>query len=152
MAQATTVIAAGTSVSGRIEGAEDLDVFGSVDGAIALDGNINIAEGARLDADVEANVIHVAGIIIGNVTARQSIHLTTSSLVAGDITAPSVILDDGAKYRGHIDMGEDASRSAPPPRPAPARSAAPQLEEDPEPETDDADAPARKKVRVKKRT
>ena len=151
MAQATTIIAAGTSVSGRIEGAEDLDVLGSVDGAIALDGNVTVAESARLDADVEANVIHVAGIVVGNIVARQSIHLAASSLVAGDITAPSVVLDDGARYRGHIDMGEAASAATPASRPAPARSAAPQVEEEADTETDDADAPARKKVRVKKR-
>ena len=154
MGQATTVIAAGAIVSGRIEGSEDLDVLGAVDGAIALDGHINVAESARLDADVEANVIHISGVVVGNITARESIHLAASCMVAGDVSAPSVILEDGARYRGYIDMGNAGAKKTTPPPPAatPASTASTVTADEADSDDDEADAPARKKVRIKKRS
>ncbi len=144
MAKAPTVITAGIVVSGRIEGAEDIEVFGAVKGSVHLDGDVFVDEQARVDADLEVNNLTVHGILVGNVTASDAIELASTARVIGDLTAPRVIVNGGALYRGTIDMGDiedeipgeskssrgksarGSSRSS---RSAPARAARPEREE-----------------------
>ncbi|MHC4836562.1 MAG: bactofilin family protein [Planctomycetota bacterium] len=165
---APTVVAAGTTISGTIEGAEDILVQGAIKGSVRLDGNLTVEADARADADIEATEVRIHGILVGNVTASALVELTKGARVIGDLTAPQVIVEGGAGYRGAIDMGDlsgDGGRSRPstPARKAtPARQPAPApkaREAEPEPDSD-ADAgdepelPAAasgKKVSVKKR-
>ncbi|MEZ4433430.1 MAG: polymer-forming cytoskeletal protein [bacterium] len=114
MAKAPTVITATTTVSGRIEGAEDIDVFGAIKGSVTLDGDLYIDEKARVEADLAVNHLVVHGILVGNVTATASVRITESARVIGDITAPRVALEAGARYRGTIDMGEIEGEEAKP--------------------------------------
>ncbi len=109
MAKAATLITGSTVVRGRLEGSEDLEIQGRVEGQIALDGALTIDSAGRADATVNATSIYVHGILIGDATATDTIHLTGESIVVGDLAAPRVIVDDGAKVRGLIDMGGDAS-------------------------------------------
>ncbi|MCA9541102.1 MAG: polymer-forming cytoskeletal protein, partial [Myxococcales bacterium] len=106
MARAPTIITAGTTVSGRIEGAEDVEVFGAVKGSVQLDGSLFIDEKARVDADLSVSSLTIQGILVGNAAASEVIELTASARVIGDLTAPRVIVEDGAHYRGTIDMGQ----------------------------------------------
>jgi hypothetical protein len=48
----------------------------------------------------------IAGAIVGNVTASESVGITREGRMVGDINAPRVIIVDGASFRGRIDMGE----------------------------------------------
>ncbi len=146
MAKAPTVITAGVVVSGRIEGAEDIEVFGAVKGSIHLDGDVFVDEKARVDADLEVNNLTVHGILVGNVTASDAIELAASARVVGDLAAPRVIVQAGARYRGAIDMGDiegeipgegkgragrgrsSGSKGRSSSRPAPSRAARPEPE------------------------
>ena len=127
---AATSIQASTRVAGRIEGSGDLDVFGTVEGSIVIDGNLLIDADGRADADVEAARLDIHGIYTGNAKAER-IELFETAIVVGDLRAAQVIVADGAKFRGLIDMGEFAAapdarasaRGAKPARAAtPARS------------------------------
>lgn len=106
MAKAPTVITAAIAINGRIEGAEDVEVFGRIQGAVQLEGNLYIDEQARVDAEVEVTNLTIHGIYVGNATASESIELAPSARVVGDLTAPRVIVQAGARYRGMIDMGD----------------------------------------------
>ena len=161
MAKAATVITASSVVRGRIEGAEDLDIFGRVEGQIALEGSITIDGAARVDAAVSATSLFVHGILVGDASASDTIHLTADAQVVGDLTAPRIIIDDGARIRGMVDMGE-ADNAAPrsrtsSPRPSRAKTA-PAPAPAPVDTTDDDDeepelpsGASTKKVAVKKR-
>ena len=157
MADITTFIAAGTSVSGRIEGAESIEVHGVVDGAIELQGDVLVVENARLNASVDANSVDISGVVVGNIVAKARVHVHASAAVVGDISAPVVVIDDGARYRGFVDMG-DLGVAAPAPAPSTATEPATQAsvtvsssvsESDDEPEA--PETASKKRVRVKKR-
>ncbi|MGK0362441.1 MAG: cytoskeletal protein CcmA (bactofilin family) [Bradymonadia bacterium] len=125
---AATSIQAATRVAGRIEGKGDLDVFGKVEGSIVIDGALLIDVDGRADADVEAAQVEIHGIFTGNAKADR-IELFETAIVVGDLRAARVIVADGAKFRGLIDMGEsvvaeEAPRAAVRPRVA-ARAPAP---------------------------
>ncbi|MCA9526821.1 MAG: polymer-forming cytoskeletal protein, partial [Myxococcales bacterium] len=118
--KAVTVIAAGTVVAGRIEGAEDVDLFGRIEGSLKLKGALKIDEKARADAELDVTRLEVRGILVGNATASESIELFGTARVVGDLVAPRIIVRDGARFRGLIDMGEPAEADDE----APARPAA----------------------------
>ena len=108
-----TVVGASSLISGEIRGEDDLLVQGRVDGRVELQGNLTVANQGIVKADVQAHIVEVSGIVVGNVVASESVHLTSKARMVGNITAPLVAIDAGAAYRGHVDMGEiDLSRGA----------------------------------------
>jgi cytoskeletal protein CcmA (bactofilin family) len=139
MADKETVIGVETRVSGEIRGDEDLLVKGRVDGKIQLSQALTVDKGAIVQADVDVKNLVVAGTLVGNIVASESVRLHASARVVGDLASPRMMMEAGAAYRGRVDMGDIeaaraavASRAAARPaaspareRPAPPRIAAP---------------------------
>ena len=88
-----------------MRGEEDVLVQGRVEGRVALTSALTIEEGAIVQADVEARVVLISGVVVGNVTASESVRLTDKARVVGDVTAPRVVIEAGAAYRGRLEMG-----------------------------------------------
>ena len=101
-----TIIGPETRVSGELRGDEDVIVRGRVDGRVVLTSTLTIEEGAIVQADVEARVVLVSGVVVGNVTATEIVRLSDKARVIGDLTAPKVVIESGAAYRGRLDMGD----------------------------------------------
>jgi cytoskeletal protein CcmA (bactofilin family) len=128
----TTIIGESIVVSGSLHGDEDLTVRGRVEGTLNLTKTLVVEPTGVVKAEVQVKNCVIAGAIVGNVTASESVEITKEGRMVGDISAPRVIIVDGASFRGRIDMGEvevegerDA-RSAPrtlAARPAPPRPA-----------------------------
>jgi cytoskeletal protein CcmA (bactofilin family) len=101
-----TIIGTNTFVNGNLEGDEDLTVEGRVEGSINLSKTLTVEVGGVVRANINVRNAVVSGILVGNVTAQESVHVTEQGRVVGDISAPRVILVDGASFRGNIDMGD----------------------------------------------
>lgn len=133
MAEPTTIIGEFTSVEGNLQGDEDLVVLGRVEGSIQLERTLVIEPSGVVKADVTVRNAVISGVVVGNVEASESVQLTTEGRMVGDISAPRVIIVEGALFRGQVDMGETAPSTERgggdlpevPPRRAPARSSAP---------------------------
>jgi cytoskeletal protein CcmA (bactofilin family) len=111
------MIAAGTSVRGQITGAEDLTVEGRVEGSVRLSGNLSIAKGAEVKAEVEVKALDISGSLAGNSVATESVALSSGAVVTGDITTPRLVIADGARYSGRVTMPfEIPALGAPAPR------------------------------------
>ncbi len=135
MADKETIIGPNTRISGEMRGNEDVIVQGRVEGRVVLDAIFTIEESAIVQADVEARVVLISGILVGNVSASENIRLAEKARVVGDLTAPRVVMEDGATYKGRLDMGlsaeadehlrsrqsSDAGRSQPPRMSVPTR-------------------------------
>lgn len=92
------------TIRGEITGAEDLVIHGQVEGAIHLPENtVVIASQGRVRADVDALIIRVEGELTGNLTASELIVLHASSIVRGDVVAPRISIEEGARLKGRID-------------------------------------------------
>jgi len=104
--EAVTVIGNATSISGRLEGDENLTVHGRVDGSINLSKLLTIENTGEVRAEVKVREAIILGVLEGNVEAEELVHITEQGRMVGDIKAPRVILVDGASFRGNIDMGE----------------------------------------------
>ncbi len=99
---ASTTIGPTIHVRGRILGEEDLRVEGRVDGAIELTETLIVEESGVVLAEIQARDVVVRGIVIGNVTATDSVTLDAGAKLMGDIEAPRVILADGAAFKGSV--------------------------------------------------
>jgi cytoskeletal protein CcmA (bactofilin family) len=101
-------------IKGELTGNEDLTVEGRVDGKIFLkDHKLTIGPNGRVKADLQAKSVIVSGKLDGNVTADDRVEITATGSMTGDVTAPRVVLADGARFKGSVDMeGKSGASSA----------------------------------------
>jgi cytoskeletal protein CcmA (bactofilin family) len=102
----TTIIGESILISGSLAGDEDLTVRGRVEGTLTLTRTLVVEPTGMVKAEVQVKNCIIAGIVVGNVTATESVEITKEGRMVGDIAAPRVIIVDGASFRGRIDMGE----------------------------------------------
>ncbi len=96
-------------ITGEVTGEEDLLVQGRVEGSIRLEQHaVTIGSDGRVKADVSGRSVTVEGEVTGNVTAAEQVVLRRTAKVQGDVTAPRVTIEDGASFRGGIDMSAEA--------------------------------------------
>ncbi len=90
---------------GELVGEEDLLIQGQFDGTIDLKGNnLIVGEQGKLNANASAKTINVQGRVEGDLFGEERIAIRSSSFVQGNIKADRVVLEDGAKFKGSIDM------------------------------------------------
>jgi cytoskeletal protein CcmA (bactofilin family) len=99
-----TIIGKTVTVKGEIIGSEQLVVEGTVEGRISIETSVLIREGGLVKANVDANMINVAGGVIGNIVVKDKIEIVSGGYVLGDIRTPRLIVNDGASVKGIIDM------------------------------------------------
>jgi cytoskeletal protein CcmA (bactofilin family) len=102
----TTIIGESILISGSLNGDEDLTVRGRVEGTLTLTKTLVVEPTGIVKAEVQVKNCVIAGVVVGNVTATESVEITKEGRMVGDIAAPRVIIVDGASFRGRIDMGE----------------------------------------------
>jgi cytoskeletal protein CcmA (bactofilin family) len=110
------VIGPSISVKGELIGDEDLVVEGKVEGVVRLkQHHLVIGTSAEIDATLEAKSIRIEGQVRGDVVATERVELAAGSALTGDITAPRMVIADGARFKGSVDMGGgDAGRTTQP--------------------------------------
>ena len=97
-------------VKGELTGQEDLAVEGKVEGKIALKGcAVTIGQTGRVAGEIHAKSVVVAGLLNGNISAEEMVEVAATGTMMGDIRAPRVVLADGAKFKGTIDMDVKAN-------------------------------------------
>lgn len=119
-------IGASIFIKGDLSGEEDLVIEGRVEGKVDLkQNNVTIGKNGKVKADVFGKVVTIEGEVTGNVYAREQAILRQSGAIQGNIQAPRVILEDGSRFKGSIDMespkesgGGNRDRE---PRPEPSR-------------------------------
>jgi cytoskeletal protein CcmA (bactofilin family) len=85
---------------------EDLRIDGRLKGHLNVrEGTVTVGEFATLDADIRARQVVVQGTVAGSIAATLRIELTASAKVNGSLTAERVVIADGARFNGGVDMG-----------------------------------------------
>jgi cytoskeletal protein CcmA (bactofilin family) len=92
-------------IKGTITGTEDLYIDGQVEGTIRLEQNsLTIGPNGAVDADVFAKDIVIEGKVTGNVTAGDRIDIRKTGSLSGDLSAARIAIEDGAVFRGSVDI------------------------------------------------
>jgi len=107
-------------VKGELSGSEDLVVDGEVEGSIALRGqSLTIGPNGRVRANIEARNVILHGRVDGDIHASERVELRKSASLSGDITTARISIEDGAFFKGTIDIQK--------PEPAPKIEPKPQV-------------------------
>ncbi|MBI3178610.1 MAG: polymer-forming cytoskeletal protein [Deltaproteobacteria bacterium] len=101
---AAGVIGRGLHIKGELHGEEDLVIEGTVEGTITMAKSLTIEPEGRIKADIETENVTVRGEMVGNLQARDKISVHPGARVVGDLAAPRIEIQDGAYYKGHIEM------------------------------------------------
>ena len=123
---ATARLGASLHVKGEITGNEDLSVDGSVEGLIQLEERkLTVGASAKVTADIVAREVVVYGNVKGNLRARDRIEIKKDGSVVGDLTTARIMIEDGAYFKGSIEIDKtgEASDSSDLEKPAYTRAA-----------------------------
>lgn len=93
------------TVEGTVTGSEPVVVEGTVRGKVNLGADLRVGTKARIEATVHARNVLIEGKLTGDVSADDRVELVASASVDGNIKAPKIIVAEGAKFRGSVDMG-----------------------------------------------
>ena len=108
-----TMVGSGIFLRGSIRGEGDLEIRGRVEGDIEIVGEVIIADGALIKADVTARRITVRGAVLGNLTGEDGVRLEGGARVVGDVRGASIGISDGALLRGNVQTGQGEERARP---------------------------------------
>jgi cytoskeletal protein CcmA (bactofilin family) len=110
---ATGWLGSSLHVKGDIIGTEDLLIDGSVEGLIQLDDRkLTVGKTAKLTADINARDVVVHGYVKGNVRAKGRIEIRKDGSVIGNLTTAQIMIDDGADFKGSIEIDRSAAKEA----------------------------------------
>ncbi len=99
------LIGEGISISGDVKAETSLKVEGRIEGrSIQCSHDVEIAETGHVNASIMAKVVKVSGVVSGDIGGSEKVLVSRSGRVQGNIIAPRVQLEDGALFRGSIDM------------------------------------------------
>jgi cytoskeletal protein CcmA (bactofilin family) len=97
------------NLKGEMTGSEDLAIEGRIEGKIDLpDHVLTIGPSGKICAQVFAKSVVVIGEVRGNITATEKVDIRNSGSVDGDITAPLIVIAEGAHFRGKVAMQQKA--------------------------------------------
>ncbi len=96
-------------IRGELSGSEDLYLDGEVEGTIGLNQHsLVIGPNARIRANISARELIVHGRVEGNITGAERVELKKSCTLNGDISTQRIAIEDGAFFKGSIDLQRDA--------------------------------------------
>ena len=100
-----TSIGKSLHVKGELSGSEDLAIEGKVEGKITLNGySVAIGQTGEVAAEIHAKSVVVGGFVKGTIKGDEKVEVVATGNVVGDIRAPRVVLNDGSRFKGSIDM------------------------------------------------
>ncbi len=99
-------------VKGELSGSEDLYLDGEVEGSIQLkDHSLIVGPHGRVRANIQARDVVVHGKVDGNVRGTERVELKKSAVLVGDITTQRIIVEDGAFFKGAVDIQKESGKS-----------------------------------------
>src|SRR3984893_13626673 len=108
-------------IKGEVTGSESLYIDGRVEGSINLSGNrVTVGRNGVVSANINAREIVVLGKVRGNITASDRVDIRSDGSLTGDVVAARISIEDGAFFKGGIDIrkagqkpnGEEVKASA----------------------------------------
>ena len=121
-ARGSATIGKAVKINGQIASQEDLYVDGDVEGTIELmNHKLTVGPNGKVHAGIKAREVVVLGVVQGNVEASDKLEIRKDAKLVGDIKTARIIIEDGAYFKGSIDIVKPEPKAVP----QAARQAAP---------------------------
>ena len=98
---------------GELLGDEDVLVEGRLEGRVKISKAFRVGPHAVVLAEVAAGTVVIAGRVVGNVAAEERVELLPTGTLEGNIRAPRIVISEGARFTGRIDMSGRAEALPP---------------------------------------
>ena len=109
------IISKGLVITGEITGSESLFIDGKIEGRINLPGNrVTVGRNGKVAASINAREIVVLGKVRGNVSATDRVDIRAEGALTGDVAAARISIEDGAFFKGGIDIRKLEPKSVAP--------------------------------------
>ena len=92
-------------IEGTVTGSDAVYIEGTVKGRIHLQSDLRVGTQARVEATVHARNVTIEGKVNGDVSADARVELVATATVDGNLKAPKIVVAEGARFRGNVDMG-----------------------------------------------
>jgi cytoskeletal protein CcmA (bactofilin family) len=108
-----TVIGRTVVLQGQLAASEDLLIDGQFEGNIHLDDHcLTVGAEGHVKAEIRARQVIIHGTVTGNLTAREKIEIRRTGHIVGDLVAATVAIEEGAYFKGSIDLARGAGSEA----------------------------------------
>src|SRR5215475_8534704 len=98
---------------GEISGEGDFQIHGKFEGEINVSGKVFVAEGAQVDANINAAAIQIGGVVRGNLSASTRVEILPSGVLTGTLKTGSFSAADGASVKGEVWVEPVGTRTTP---------------------------------------
>ncbi len=125
MTQAEATIGKTVLLKGQLYSDEDLHLDGQIEGTVELPANkLTIGKSGKVQANITARQVDIHGTVQGDVHAKEKITIRSAANLVGNLKSATISIEDGAYFKGSIDIVRPApTKPPPPPAPAPAPAA-----------------------------
>jgi cytoskeletal protein CcmA (bactofilin family) len=107
-----TVFGPSMRIVGEVSSNEELYLNGDLEGKLSLQNKLTIGPNSKVKANIKAKEIVIFGTVHGNVEAENRIALRTGATIVGDIKTAGIVIEDGAYFKGGIDISRpDGSKT-----------------------------------------
>jgi cytoskeletal protein CcmA (bactofilin family) len=98
-------------INGEVTGSEDLYLDGQVEGSIDLAGNrLTIGPNGKVKANITCRSVSIGGKLEGNIRATDRVDLRQTAIVLGDIATQRISIEDGAYFKGGVDIQRETAK------------------------------------------
>jgi cytoskeletal protein CcmA (bactofilin family) len=101
-----TIFGKSMRIVGDVSSNEELFVDGELEGKLDLKNRLTIGPDSKVKANIKAKEVIVFGSVRGNVEAEDRIALRAGATIVGDIKTAGIIIEDGAYFKGGIDISK----------------------------------------------
>jgi len=99
-------------IKGELSGSEDIYVDGQVEGSIQVSGNsLTVGPNGRVSANVAAKNVTIGGTLDGNIQASERTELRKSAVVNGDVQTQRIAIEEGAYFKGKLEIITGAAKT-----------------------------------------
>ena len=106
------IIGASTTVEGTLRSSGNVNISGTVNGSVEVDGRTMVMAGGTVDGELTSTSAEIAGTVKGQVTIAERLVLKASAVVEGDIRTGKLVVEDGARFDGQCVMGGTPGRGS----------------------------------------
>ncbi len=109
-----TVFGKSMKIIGDVTSDEELYLDGELDGKLSLSNRLTVGPNSKINANIKAQEIVVFGTIKGNVESETRVSLRTGASIVGDIKTAGIVIEDGAYFKGGIDISRNGENKPAP--------------------------------------
>jgi cytoskeletal protein CcmA (bactofilin family) len=107
------ILGATIRVKGEINGDENLLIEGHVEGSVSLSGHeLTIGKTGKVHANLTARTIRIDGEVHGDITGKEKVMISSNSNIKGNVVTPKMTLEEGARFKGTIDIDPGHANSS----------------------------------------